>query len=72
MLGPLLFNIFLNDMFYVEMSAEIVNYADDNNLVDENDDLDILTSSLAILAILLLGLTSTGLRPTLVSFRVLS
>ena len=59
-------------MFYVEMSAEIVNYADDNNLVDENDDLDILTSSLAILAILLLGLTSTGLRPTLVSFRVLS
>ena len=35
-LGPLLFNIFLNDLFYIEMSAQIANYADDNNLVDEH------------------------------------
>ena len=46
-LGPLLFNIFLNDMFYVKMSAEIINYADDNNLVDENNNLDDLKSNLA-------------------------
>ena len=35
-LGPLLFNIFLNDLFYVEMSCEIAYYADDNHLYYEN------------------------------------
>ena len=30
-LGPLLFNIFLNCLSYVEMSCEIANYADDNH-----------------------------------------
>ena len=35
-LGPLLFNIFLNYLFYVEMSCEIANYADDNHLYYEN------------------------------------
>ena len=46
-LGPLLFNIFLNDLFYVEMSAEIANYADDNNLTDCHNSLDTLTLNLA-------------------------
>ena len=31
-LGPLLFNIFLNDIFYFENRAFISNYADDNVL----------------------------------------
>ena len=31
-LGPLLFNIFLNDLFYVPMQSDIFNYADDNTL----------------------------------------
>ena len=31
-MGPLLFNIFLNDLFYVDMNCEIANYADDNHL----------------------------------------
>ena len=35
-LGPLLFHIFLNDLFYVKMSCEITNYADDNYLYYEN------------------------------------
>ena len=35
-LGPLLFNIFLNDLFHVKMSCEIANYADDNHLYYEN------------------------------------
>ena len=30
-LGPLLFNIFLNDIFYFIRSVSIANYADDNN-----------------------------------------
>ena len=28
-LGPLLFNIFLNDLFYMELNSEICNFADD-------------------------------------------
>ena len=31
-LGPLLFNIFLNDIFYVIESCKLYNFADDNNL----------------------------------------
>ena len=31
-MGPLLFNIFLNDLFYVKMNCEIANYADDKHL----------------------------------------
>ena len=29
MLGPLLFNIFINDMFYFDLESEICNFADD-------------------------------------------
>ena len=35
-LGPLLFNRFLNDLFHVKMSCEIANYADYNDLYYEN------------------------------------
>ena len=31
-LGPLLFNIFINDMFYLVGEAEICNYADDSTI----------------------------------------
>ena len=31
-LGPLLFNIFLNDLFCVELNSEIFNFADDNTV----------------------------------------
>ena len=36
-MGPLLFNIFLNDLFYVDMNCEIANYADDNHLYYADD-----------------------------------
>ena len=39
-LGPLLFNIFLNDLFYTDLSSCISNYADDNNLCNSDSDLD--------------------------------
>ena len=45
-LGPLLFNIFLNDLFYVNMGSEIANYADDNHLYYENKCYDILKNVL--------------------------
>lgn len=35
-LGPLLFNIFVNDMFYVIENCDLHNYADDNTLSDSN------------------------------------
>ena len=31
-LGPLIFNIFLNDIFYFIVKAKLFNYADDNTL----------------------------------------
>ena len=34
-LGPLLFNIFLNYLFLVEISGNIANYADDNHLYNK-------------------------------------
>ena len=35
-LGPLLFNIFVNDLFYVKINGQIMNYADDNHLCNAN------------------------------------
>ena len=29
LLGPLLFNLFINDLFFIEMESEICNFADD-------------------------------------------
>ena len=30
-LGPLLFNLFINDLFFVVENSEVCNYADDNS-----------------------------------------
>ena len=45
-LGPLLFNIFLNDLFYVKINGIICNYADDNHLANHANSLTELKSSL--------------------------
>ena len=41
-LGPLLFNVFLNDIFYFDLKCIIYNCADDNTVANIHKDLDIL------------------------------
>ena len=38
--GPLLFNIYINDLFYFMNKSEIANYADDNTPHSIDDDID--------------------------------
>ena len=44
--GPLLFNVFLNDIFYFVTQASLYNYADDNTLSFIHKNLVILKSVL--------------------------
>ena len=38
--GPLLFNIFINDFLFINLSSKIYNYADDNTLSYVSSDLN--------------------------------
>ena len=44
--GPLLFNIFMNDLFFFSAKCEICNFADDNNLYSCGMNLDNILSNL--------------------------
>ena len=45
-LGPILFNIFVNDLYYVNLSSDIANYADDNSLYHSSHSIDDLIDTL--------------------------
>ena len=45
-LGPLLFNIFLNDLFFLPLNSQLVNYADDNHICHESENLEMLQKHL--------------------------
>ena len=47
-LGPLLFNIFINDIFYFIDKAKIANYADDNSIYITTDNVESLLKLLEI------------------------
>ena len=44
--GPLLFNVFINDIFYFIVRGTLYNYADDNTLTLHSPDYDELISIL--------------------------
>ena len=45
-LGPLVFNIFLNGLFYLPLNSSLVNYADDNHICHENENLQLLKDNI--------------------------
>ena len=45
-MGPLLFNIFLSDLFLIVKDVNIASYADDNTLYDSCDTIEEVISSL--------------------------
>ncbi|XP_063405714.1 uncharacterized protein LOC134689678 [Mytilus trossulus] len=45
-LGPILFNIFINDIFHFTTNSSLYNYADDNTLSYANRDIDTVISTL--------------------------
>ena len=47
-LGPLLFNIYLNDIFYFIDKSDIANYADDTTPYSVNTTMDSLLNSLEV------------------------
>ena len=47
-LGPLLFNIFLNDIFYFINNGNLCNYADDNTLYSTRKNLNMVQKNLKI------------------------
>ena len=45
-LGPLLFNIFINDLFFLVEKSEVCNYVDDNSLTVADINLNIIINKL--------------------------
>ena len=45
-LGPLFFNIYLNDLFFIELKSNLCNFADDNTIYACDTSLDVLVSKL--------------------------
>ena len=47
-LGPIIFNIFVNDIFYFIKKCSLVNYADDNTLSISGESFDVVTAALQL------------------------
>ena len=45
-MGPILFNIFLSDLFLIVEYVDTANYAHDNNIYKEHENIDNLITSL--------------------------
>ena len=58
MLGPVLFNVFINDIFLFVKDSTIYNYADDNTVSNCDNDIDVVTKTLEIDSMELINLFS--------------
>ena len=45
-LGPMLFNIFINDLFLIDLESEICNFADGNTIYASSETLEEVINSL--------------------------
>ena len=45
-LGPMLFNIFINDLFQMDLESEICNFADDNTIYARTNNLEEVINNL--------------------------
>ena len=45
-LGPLFFNIYLNDLFFIELKSDLCNFADDNTIYACDTSLEALVAKL--------------------------
>ena len=60
-LGPMLFNIFINDLFMIDLESVICNFADDNTLFTRGNNLEEVISKLDDLGTTLKWLSENGM-----------
>ena len=71
-LGPLLFNIFINDLFFNDIVSSICNFADDNTLYVEGNSLEEVTSMLqSDISLICNWLQLNSLKPNISKFQLL-
>ena len=70
-LGPLLFNIFINDLFFFVLKCDICNFADDNTMYSCNKLLSKILANLQFdLKNVLMWFTVNSLSPNQVNFSI--
>ena len=69
-LGPLLFNIFINDLFFVITLSELCNFADENTLYSSDKELEIVFRNLETdLSNVLAWINISSLKPNPAKFQ---
>ena len=68
-LGPLVFNIFINDIFYMNWDCNMCNFAEDTTPFSYRPSIDVVITEVEnTITAIFIGLTRTGWLPTLQNF----